>query len=100
MEPDSRDVAWEWALAKGWAFEVVGSTVTVRDGSNYVMAEMDFCPTRQAPVRTVSALVDLEKSTLHVAVALAGLTSTAIRWWLKRESQRREQQLGATDELE
>ncbi len=91
MELDSRDIAWEWAMSKGWAFQIVASTITVRDGSNYVMAEMDFCPTRQAPLRTTSALADLEKSTLHVAVAFSGLTSTAMRWWLKRQAQERMQ---------
>jgi hypothetical protein len=91
MEFNPRDVAWEWALAKGWTLEIVGSTITVRDGSNYVMAEMEFCCTRRAPVRTTSALADLEKSTLHVAVALSGLTSTAMHWWLKRQAQERMQ---------
>ena len=91
MEFNSRDIASEWAMSKGWALEIVGSTITVRDGSDYVMAEMDFCPTRRAPVRIPSALADLEKSTLHVAVALSGLTLTAMRWWLKRQAQERMQ---------
>ncbi len=91
MGPDSRDIAWEWAMSKGWAFEIVGSTITVRDGGDYVMAEMDFCPAGRAPVRTTSAIVDLEKSALHVAVALSGLTSTAMRWSLKRQATRRAQ---------
>jgi hypothetical protein len=91
MEFDSRDIAWEWAMSKGWALEIVGSTITVRDGSDYVMAEMDFCPTRRAPARTTSALADLEKSTLHVAVALSGQTSSAMRWWLNQQTKRRAQ---------
>jgi hypothetical protein len=84
MEFNFRDIAWEWALAKGWTLEIVGSTVTVRDGNRYVMAEMEFCPTRRVPVWITSALADLEKSTLHTAVTVCGQTSSAMRWWLKR----------------
>jgi hypothetical protein len=100
MAFDFRAIAWEWAMAKGWALEIVGSTATVRDGNSYVVAEIDFSSNRRSSALAASAFADFEKSSLHVAVALSGQAPSAMRCWLKRESQRREQQLGATDELE
>ena len=95
MALDVRDVSWRWASAKGWALEVVGSTITVRDGSNYVMVEIDFCHTQRAPFRSAPAVAEVEKSTFHVAVALCGLNSTAMRWWLKGSPQERAHALAA-----
>jgi hypothetical protein len=47
MKLDSRDIAWEWAMAKGWAFEITASTITVRDGSAYVIAGWISAPRRR-----------------------------------------------------
>jgi hypothetical protein len=90
MALDPRDVSWQWASAKGWALERIGSTITVRDGSDYVTAEMDFCYTQQAPVRFAPEEAEIEKSTFHAVVAFCGLSSTAMRWWLKSGAQERE----------
>lgn len=89
MTIDSREVAWEWASAKGWALEIAGSAITVRDGSNYVMAEMDFSPTQHSPFRSAMTVAEVERSTFHVAVTLCGLSSAAMRWQLRSPSRLR-----------
>ncbi len=87
MVLDARDITYEWAMAKGWASEIVGSTVTVRDGNSYVVIEVDFSPSRRSSVLEGSAFADFEKSALHVAVALSGRAPSAMRWWFKRQAQ-------------
>jgi hypothetical protein len=88
MALNTGDVACEWAMAKGWSSEIVGSTVTVRDGNSYVVAEVDFSSNRRASALEGSAFSDFEKSVLHVAVALAGQVPSALRWWFKMQAQR------------
>ena len=89
MTFDPRDISWQWASAKGWSLERIGSTITVRDGSAYVMAEMDVCYTERTPARPAQSEAEIEKSTFHAVVAFCGLSSTAMRWWLKSSAQER-----------
>ncbi len=88
MALDASAIACEWAMAKGWSSEIVGSTVTVRDGDSYVVAEVDFSPNRRSSALEGSTFADFEKSVLHVAVALSGKAPVAMRWWFKSLAQR------------
>ncbi len=80
MVLDPREVSFEWAWAKGWKIELVGTTITVRDGADYVMAEMDFSHVRPIALRSAVNDLELQKSAIHVAVHSCGLTSKALRW--------------------
>jgi hypothetical protein len=85
---DFRVIACEWAMAKGWSSEIVGSTVTVRDGNSYVVVEVDFSSNRRSSALEGSAFADFEKSALHVAVVLSGQAPSAMRRWLKAQARR------------
>ena len=85
---DLRAIACEWAMAKGWSSEIVGSTVTVRDGNSYVVVEVDFSSNRRSSALEGSAFADFEKSALHVAVVLSGQAPSAMRWWFKAQARR------------
>jgi len=52
MTFDPRDVAFEWAWTKGWKVELAGTTVTVRDDEDYVMAEVDLSHVQPAMAST------------------------------------------------
>jgi hypothetical protein len=81
MTLDPRDVAFEWAWMKGWKVELAGTTVTVRDGRDYVMAEMDFSHVRPDVLRMAINDLELQKSAIHFAVLLCGQFTNAARWW-------------------
>jgi hypothetical protein len=88
MALDTSVVACEWAMAKGWSSEIVGSTVTIRNGNSYVVVEVDFSSNQRSSALEASAFADFEKSVLHVAVALSGQAPSAMRWWLKAQARR------------
>jgi hypothetical protein len=75
-------------MAKGWSSEIVGSMVTVRDENSYVVVEVDFSPNRRSSALEASTFADFDESLLHVAVALSGQASSAMRWWLKSQARR------------
>jgi hypothetical protein len=80
MAFDPRVAAFDWAWTKGWKVELAGTTVTVRDAGDYVMAEMDFSHVRPDVLRLAVNDQDLQKSAIHTTVLLCGFSSTAERW--------------------
>ena len=83
---DPRENSFEWAWAKGWKVELAGTTITIRDGEDYVMTEMDLSHVRPSSLRLAVADLELQKSAIHVAVRFCGLTEKAARW--KRSAHR------------
>ena len=65
MEYDARDIASEWASAKGWKISLSGTDISVQDGSDYVMAEMNLCHVHPLFLRSVVHSLDFEKSVLQ-----------------------------------
>lgn len=84
MTFDARDVAFEWAWTKGWRVEPAGTTVTVRDGEDYVMAEVDLSHVQPAWLRQVVGDPELQKSAIHMAVLSCGLSEKVARWSQKK----------------
>ncbi len=84
MTFDSREIAHEWAWSKGWSVELSGTTITVRDGDEYVMAELDLCHVQPAALRMAVNDLEFQKSVIHVAVHCCGLTSKALHWTQRR----------------
>ena len=80
MDIDHREAAFDWALTKGWKVELAGTTVTVRDGEDYVMAEVDLSHVQLAWLRQVVGDPELQKSAIHMAVLSCGFSEKAARW--------------------
>ena len=80
MTFDPRDVAFEWAWTKGGKVELAGTTVTVRDDEDYVMAEVDLSHVQPAWLRQVVRDPELQKSAVHMAVLSCGFSEKAARW--------------------
>jgi len=78
---DSREAAFQWAWAHGWKLEIAGTNVTVRDGKNYVMTEMELGDFRPDALRVALDNAELQKSAIHMAVLLCGFSVKAARWW-------------------